>query len=351
LRSLLGLFAAAWYNLLVQVSDVHAMTPGLLQALYTALFGVLAVTTANLYQRDPRSGTLTAYLFRAVIVGIILACSGLPLLAAYREDMDGAVRADIVSVPFLCSAFLTAVAVSSAARRWLNRLLPSLVPDRPVHLMGLAIGLFLTASVWYRAVSSGGIAGLAEQIQRTGLRLDVVLLEQGTWILGAVLGVGLFTRRHWNEVRHRLGLRWPGRDDIVWGGAAGAAGLLIVIGVNTIWAQVASADTIAEETAAAYAIAEQYATLPTAFVMSLSVAFGEEILFRGALQPVFGIWLTSLFFAILHVQYAQSSLMIILLLFTLLLAWLRLRLSTTAAIIAHFVYNFAQLILWIALTA
>lgn len=328
------------------------MTPDLLNILYSAFFGGLAVVTANLHQRDRRLNTVAAYLFRAMIITLILCIWGLPLLVNSRDSIG--IRAGLNTasiVPLVCGGTLTIVAISSSARRWLHCLLPSLVLDRPVHLMGLTICLFLTASAWYQYTVSGGMEGLAEQIRRAGPQLDRVLIEQGVWIFGAALGVGLFTRRSVNSVLQRLGLRWPKREDIAWGASAGITGLSIVILVNMIGAQLSSSEAGAEETAAAFALAEQYATLPVAFLVSAAAAVGEEILFRGALQPVFGVELTTLFFVILHIQYAQSFLMIVLLLFTLLLAWLRVRVSTTAAIIAHFVYNFAQLTLWITLMA
>ena len=87
------------------------------------------------------------------------------------------------------------------------------------------------------------------------------------------------------------------------------------------------------------------ATLPLSLAISLVVAFGEEIFFRGALQPVFGIWLTSLFFAVIHTQYTLTPATLMIFITALALGWLRQRHSTSAAIIGHFVYNFIQLAL------
>jgi uncharacterized protein len=41
--------------------------------------------------------------------------------------------------------------------------------------------------------------------------------------------------------------------------------------------------------------------------VSLFAGFGEELLFRGALQPVFGIWLTSILFVGLHGYFKFTS--------------------------------------------
>ncbi len=41
-------------------------------------------------------------------------------------------------------------------------------------------------------------------------------------------------------------------------------------------------------------------TLSGAFVMALASGIAEETFFRGVMQPAFGLWLTSLFFGLLH---------------------------------------------------
>jgi membrane protease YdiL (CAAX protease family) len=83
--------------------------------------------------------------------------------------------------------------------------------------------------------------------------------------------------------------------------------------------------------------------LPAAFWLALTAALSEEILFRGALQPVFGLPLTSVYFALVHMQYALTPAAVIIFVVALGLGWLRQRQSTSSAIIAHFVYNFVQL--------
>ena len=74
-------------------------------------------------------------------------------------------------------------------------------------------------------------------------------------------------------------------------------------------------------------------------LLAISVGIGEEILFRGALQPVFGIVITSLLFVALHTQYAFTPAAGILFVVSLGFGLLRARASTTAAIIAHAAYN------------
>ena len=82
--------------------------------------------------------------------------------------------------------------------------------------------------------------------------------------------------------------------------------------------------------------------------LSLTAAVSEEILFRGALQPVFGLPLTTVFFVTFHDQYTLSPAMLIVLSVGLGLALLRRYQSTTSAIIAHFIYNFVPVVIVIA---
>jgi membrane protease YdiL (CAAX protease family) len=81
-------------------------------------------------------------------------------------------------------------------------------------------------------------------------------------------------------------------------------------------------------------------TLSAAFVLSLTAALGEEIAFRGALQPIFGLWPTTILFALIHIQYTLTPATLIIIAVGLGLGWLRRKFNTTAAILGHFLYNF-----------
>lgn len=85
--------------------------------------------------------------------------------------------------------------------------------------------------------------------------------------------------------------------------------------------------------------------------MSLQASIGEEIFFRGALQPIFGSVLTALLFAVTHTQYAFTFTWVMVFLHGLCFAWLRRRYSTTAAIIAHAMYNFMPVVLILLLSS
>ena len=82
-----------------------------------------------------------------------------------------------------------------------------------------------------------------------------------------------------------------------------------------------------------------------ALVLAFSAGIGEETLFRGALQPVFGIALTSVLFASMHKQYGPSVALAYIFLLSVALGVLRRRLNTTASLLAHASYDFLLTIL------
>ncbi len=84
-------------------------------------------------------------------------------------------------------------------------------------------------------------------------------------------------------------------------------------------------------------------------LVSVFSGVGEEVLFRGALQPVLGVWITSLLFGVLHVGPDRRYLLWTLwavgagLLFGLLYEWTG---GLLAPVVAHVSHNAATLLLW-----
>ncbi len=76
-----------------------------------------------------------------------------------------------------------------------------------------------------------------------------------------------------------------------------------------------------------------------ALLIGVGAGLGEETLFRGAVQPVLGIILTSVLFASMHVQYGPSLLLGYLFIISVGLGLLRKHINTTASFLAHAGYN------------
>jgi membrane protease YdiL (CAAX protease family) len=114
-----------------------------------------------------------------------------------------------------------------------------------------------------------------------------------------------------------------------------------VYALSILWQLLLPPDVIEQQTELSGLIADNIETLSTAFWVAFTAAIGEEIAFRGALQPIFGNWLTSAVFALTHTQYAFTPALGIIFVVSLGFGWARQRYNTTVAIVAHFVYNFA----------
>jgi membrane protease YdiL (CAAX protease family) len=76
-----------------------------------------------------------------------------------------------------------------------------------------------------------------------------------------------------------------------------------------------------------------------ALLIGVGAGLGEETLFRGAVQPVFGILATSILFASMHVQYGPSLLLGYIFVLSVGLGFLRRYFNTTTSLLAHAGYN------------
>jgi membrane protease YdiL (CAAX protease family) len=80
-----------------------------------------------------------------------------------------------------------------------------------------------------------------------------------------------------------------------------------------------------------------------AFLLAATAAVGEEIAFRGALQPVLGFLPTAIIFAMTHIQYTLTPAWLIIFGVALAFGWIRKHYNTTVSILTHFLYNFIPL--------
>lgn len=157
----------------------------------------------------------------------------------------------------------------------------------------------------------------------------------------SALGTGWGLRRNPATALRRLGLRWPTVSDCLAGLILG----LLIYFAATLAASVLLNGVTADQLGARALFDALKGSLPAALALALMAAAGEEILFRGALQPVFGIVVTSLLFALLHTHYGLSPALLILFFVSIGFGLVRRRFSTTAAVICHATYNFAPFLL------
>ena len=218
---------------------------------------------------------------------------------------------------------------------------------KPVHRVAALLMILHVTLIFGRLALNEEFGGLDPYTSDELSALLQLAISASLSILVALLGVGWGTRRKLTAVMRRLDLRIPDRRDWL-------AGLLTAIGLfamaqaaTVLWAQSVSADVFEAQTSSSRLIFNSFnGSLVAGLLLALLTGVSEELLFRGALQPVFGIVITSLFFVVIHVQYAFTPAALILFVVSLGFGWLRLRRGTSAAIIAHAVYNFLPFFLF-----
>lgn len=230
-------------------------------------------------------------------------------------------------------------------------------PYSPVHTVAILLAIFGTVNVVGNFVLAGGTEGLAESFTEDGLAPSDLLLNMVIYVAVALAGVGLFVRRGIKRTLLRLGFRLPqkkgflrwllqGSKHLILGAIIGFGLFWVQAAMGIVWQLTASPETIAEQTAASEALFAAFSgSLWLGFLLALTAGVGEELLFRGGLQPIFGNLLTSLFFVVLHSQYLLTPATLIIFVVSLVFGLVRDRYTTPAAMMAHFVYNFTPFVL------
>lgn len=182
--------------------------------------------------------------------------------------------------------------------------------------------------------------------------LSTMVADESTWsviaqlwtqdlmfLLIACLGVGYLTRRNSQETLQRLGLQkmtfqqfWLGCGIAIC--LVAIAYFLEIVLTPTPLGMEQEAEELTQKL-----IGPLFTSIPGVFTLGLAAAIGEEAIFRGALQPRFGLFLTSLLFAIVHSNYGLSLSTLIVFGVGICLGIVRIRFNTTVAMLVHALYN------------
>jgi membrane protease YdiL (CAAX protease family) len=209
-------------------------------------------------------------------------------------------------------------------------------PGSPVHTLALVFAGYLIGNTAL-TLSQGGLEGLVETAEPA--TIDLFAIQQILFAAAGFLGAGFLVRRQGRELLKRLGLVRPTPGQLIRGVGWIILLVLIQIAAGAIWA-VLNPDQVASVEDINTVLLANLDTVGEWLVFALLAGIGEEILFRGAIQPVFGLWFTSLFFAIVHVQYGFSIATLVIVILAFILGIIRRRTNTTVAIFVHAGYNF-----------
>ncbi|MEJ5199364.1 MAG: type II CAAX endopeptidase family protein, partial [Anaerolineae bacterium] len=157
--------------------------------------------------------------------------------------------------------------------------------------------------------------------------------------LMALVGVGWLTRRKLRDGLRRLAIVRPGSRQVFAGLAAGAGLGIAVIVLEMALAQVGVMNNADVERLSEQLLGPLIRQPFGVITLGVAAALGEESLFRGALQPRFGLLLTALLFALLHSNYGLTLATVIVFGVGLMLGIVRQRANTTTSMIVHATYN------------
>lgn len=226
-------------------------------------------------------------------------------------------------------------------RKGLARVTP-LDPTSPIDMAGLSMILIVIAfSSLQLTLSNSGSDGTIGSQSVTILSLVINVV---TFVAIAYVCVGYRIWRTGQEATQRLGLTMPTVRTV------GIALILVV--PSFVMSLIGSALTVAFQPSVVDNLQQTMDQMTTgvqnplgAILLGLSTGVGEELLFRGAIQPRFGIAIASLVWVILHAQYDLTYVLVGLFGIGILLGLERKYLGTTAAIITHASYNVAVVLL------
>jgi hypothetical protein len=155
----------------------------------------------------------------------------------------------------------------------------------------------------------------------------------------ALVGVGWLSRRDQRSSLDRLAVVAPTWKQAAIGLGAGLAMIPLVLLLERLASQVGLGANPDVERLTEQMLGPMLTSLPGVLTLGLAAALGEESVFRGALQPRFGLILTAMLFALLHSNYGITLSTVLVLGVGLVLGVLRLRYNTTASMLAHAMYN------------
>ncbi|HEY0410044.1 MAG TPA: CPBP family intramembrane glutamic endopeptidase [Candidatus Dormibacteraeota bacterium] len=217
--------------------------------------------------------------------------------------------------------------------------LRGLRPRAPISWLALSLFLLALAHNLAPASGSSSVAATVSRPQTTG---DLVA-GQVPFVMLAIASVGPGVRRSLRETLERLGLL-PLRP---WWWLLGVAtGVAVVKGGSHVYDLVNSftpADCRLQQERVFQHLAGPARHWYAQLAIGLAAGTGEELLFRGALQPRVGILLASLLWASFHLQYTchglPSASNLYILLLGLLFGALRRWFGLGTAIAAHVAYD------------
>lgn len=303
---------------------------------------LIVIFTANYVTARGNDGQRLAFNLLLFLANLLLLAAGialwfLPLDTAGLPDLGlQLLDSGLASATLAGMGLWGMLASLKPVRRSLARILPALDPESAVHTLALATVGYLIGNATL-SLAPGALDALAEAGVEASL-VDV-LAQQFVFVLAAFAGAGLFVRRDSAALNERLGLVRPTAGQL-WTGVRWMVFFVFLQGCIGMTWMLFNPTQVEQLSGINEALLGDFDTVWEWFLLAAAAGLGEELLFRGALQPIFGIIPTSLIFAVSHVQYGLSPATLTIFLLSVVLGIIRKRSNTTVAILVHGGYNF-----------
>lgn len=225
-------------------------------------------------------------------------------------------------------------------RRIASRIIP-IDPNSRVHAVSLSLSMIILIQLFVMmSIGLDAIANMKVGTEDMTANPAPALWAQNLMFLFmSLIGVGLFVRRDFSSALRRLGIVKPTLSQVLIGIGSG----LLLVGIASIIVMVGEMVGVTVDKDVEKLTEQLLGPLTQSvfgvLTMGLAAGLGEEALFRGALQPRFGLILTTLLFTLLHGNYGLTLSTFVVFLVGLALGLLRNRYNTTTTMIVHATYN------------
>jgi membrane protease YdiL (CAAX protease family) len=304
----------------------------LLIATATILLGALGLAYWAFRAQSDRSALVGIYLLFGSPAGLLLIAGLATLILGDR----------VLATLLLLIGIGLGLPLLRPFRELLARVTP-MDPASAIDMTGLSIVLGLLG--WFVGASLTPMADdppAADLIPSIGI-LELVV-QAAAFVAIAYIAVGY---PYWRDLRaatDRLGIVVPDARTI---GVAVAAmfACFLVAGLAGLAAQQVDPELSESLEEVVDQLTAQVQNPAGAVILGASAGIGEEAIFRGALQPRYGIVLPSLLFTMLHgPQYGFNAVLLGLFGVSVIFGLLRKQVNTTAAMITHALFNAVQVL-------
>jgi membrane protease YdiL (CAAX protease family) len=301
---------------------------GFLIAFLPLFYGACALVQMTVTRPKTRYviiGSFATFAFLIALIGIFnLTVPGM------TPDPESQRRSGIL---LLVVAGATFVPMFKRMRLLLGRVTP-IDPNSTVDISGVIVAFWISIL----AVTALLTVDLEAIVAETNITVADSIVTVLAYPALAFSLVGLWITRNPREAAKRLGL-----ERLTLRQAGISLGLvmpmlLFGLGIDAIGRRV-QPELYAQLERVLESMSSNVTNPFVALVLGFSAGIGEEILFRGAIQPRLGIFFTAFLFAIVHTQYGFSFGTLSILLIGLVFGYQRRYMNTTAAIVTHGAYN------------